>query len=169
MRWLRCSIALLVAFFAYSATAAAAVQHDLVTVDTSFTDSSICGFPLQVDLNGSFTVTSFTDANGTVRKVIITAYGGRFTATFTNAATGKTVTTRNQTDVVIETFDAEGNLLTHTDNGIVFLFTVPGEGVLSIDAGHLLLDSDFNVILEGGPHDIFAGDTAELCNYLATP
>ncbi len=85
----------LLALGAASAGAAASTTTIVVNVNDSFTDSELCGFPLDVHVQGSFKHTEFFDTSGTLVKVIETNTGGPFTITITNPANGKTATTES--------------------------------------------------------------------------
>ncbi len=78
--------------------------------------------------------------------------------TATNPLNGKTAT---GVDNWLEVFDVGSEEF--SIRGLVFHFNFPGAGVVLIDAGILTFDADDNVILVGGPHQVFEGDFEALC------
>ena len=48
--------------------------------------------------------------------------------------------------------NADGSVKTRTDNGPYNKFTAPGGGIVWLDTGRIVLDGDFNILFEAGPH-----------------
>jgi hypothetical protein len=54
--------------------------------------------------------------------------------------------------------------------GLHNAYHVPGEGVVLLDAGRVLIDLQTGEALsEAGPHQLFAGDADALCGFFADP
>jgi hypothetical protein len=54
-----------------------------------------------------------------------------------------------------------------TAQGLSYRVTVPGGGVVLLQAGRLVFDEAGNVVFEAGPHQVLSGDTDKLCEALA--
>ncbi len=152
----------LLALGAASAGAAASTTTIVVNVNDSFTDSELCGFPLDVHVQGSFKHTEFFDTSGTLVKVIETNTDGPFTITITNPANGKTATTESQTFVVVATDPVRVS-------GIVGNFVLPGTGTILMDVGTVVFDSNGDILMIGGPHQELMGDVEGFCAAMADP
>jgi hypothetical protein len=61
--------------------------------------------------------------------------------------------------------DASGAEL--TSSGLSYHVTVPGEGVVLLQAGRLEFDAAGEVVFVAGPHQVLSGDTEMLCEALA--
>ena len=152
---------------ASSASAAASTTTTVTHEDTSFSETATCGFQLDWHYLGSFKVTSYFDTSGILVKSILTQTGGPFTVTVINPATGKTATS-GETSVLITTYNPDGSVKTQSENGLVFNFHLPGtHGPIALDVGHVVFDSQFNILQIGGPHQIETGDTSGFCAALA--
>jgi hypothetical protein len=60
-------------------------------------------------------------------------------------------------------FDLDGTV---TEVGLVFRYALPGLGVVLMDRGRLIFDSDGQVLFEAGPHPELHGDLGDLCAVL---
>jgi hypothetical protein len=114
----------------------------------------LCSFP--VTLTDVRTVRTITFANGDVQRHV------RLDNTL--SANGKTVTNDS-----IQVFVDAGLPSVRTIIGTFTRISVPGGGVLVLEAGRIVFDVATGAILfEAGPHEFtFHGDTAALCDYFA--
>jgi hypothetical protein len=83
---------------------------------------------------------------------------------FYNSVTGEGFA---ETDTVLDVIDLQSG--TESLSGLAFHVTVPGEGVVLLDAGRLVADAEGNLVFEAGHHQIFGSnpDTEKLCAALA--
>jgi hypothetical protein len=132
-----------------------------VQADNRFVDSRTCAFDIRVHFFGVYRSTDYYDNSGFLYKTIITAGGGLFTVT--EAAKGITLTMQMQTVEVVITYNADGSVNTGTDNGLVLKFTLPGSGVVLLDTGRLIFDSEGDIVFEAGPHQALHGDVEAFC------
>lgn len=51
--------------------------------------------------------------------------------------------------------------------GLALHLNLPGHGIIALDAGTALLNPDWSVIWERGPHMFFEGQMAPVCDYFA--
>ena len=92
-----------------------------------------------------------------------------FVETFTNPANGKSLWTPNVGPDNV-TFMEDGSVLVAAI-GLISRLVVPGEGVVTQDAGRIVLyyenidDQEPDVVFEAGPHD--GGTYPAICDYLA--
>jgi hypothetical protein len=129
-------------------------------VDSVTVDSDICadfGFDVTFVENGTFKTTTFYDSEGNVVKSILSNFDVRYTSTAT--ANGKTLST-NYPLVFITYTDADIRV------GLRNAYHVPGEGVVLLDAGRLILDpATGEVTFEAGQHEIVEGSVDAFCGY----
>lgn len=138
------------------------VIHD----DETWVESGMCPFDITFHQFGTFKAAEYFDNDGFHYKTIVTVgHGGPFTITFT--AKGTTLTMQNQAAPVVITFNADGSRDTETQYGPIFKFTLPGSGVVLLDAGRLTFefDGDGNVVSVSvaGPHQALDGDFDAFC------
>jgi hypothetical protein len=164
-------VGMLALTLALTASAAAnSTQSVIVTeheTDPFGAATNACGFPIDLRTDGSFEITDYYDNNGTLLKEIDHPYGGPFTLTAINPANGRSTTTQAQTFVEITYFNPDGSVASYSDNGLIYQFIVPGLGTILHATGRLVLDADFNLIFEAGPHAFRDHDTAAFCSYMA--
>jgi len=131
-----------------------------VTIDDLLVE---CGsFDIRDDYVLEGTATTFYDRNGEPVRI-------RFHISavdrFYNSDTGKeyTATTANTIDFV----DLQSGQLDAM--GLEYHLTVPGVGVVILDAGKLIFDAQGNVVFESGQHQILGSetDTDKFCQVLA--
>ena len=173
MRRLALLLTIIALPLALTATAAAnTTQTTVITIHDTFdfgdaTDA--CGFPIDLRIDGSFKVTEFFDNSGTLFRQIVNNFGGPFTLTAINPANGKSTTTQSQTVVAITKFNPDGSVASSTSSGLIYNFVVPGLGTILHSTGHVVFDSNFEVVFEAGPHAFDQGNTAAFCGYMADP
>jgi hypothetical protein len=149
--------------FATPALAAAPTSEIIVVTDFQYVDEALCGFPVTFVDNGTFNLTTFYDDAGNPIKSVATNYQARYTVSAT--ANGKTLTT-NAPAVVVESFEQGIELVLGLHNA----YHVPGEGVILLDAGRVLIDLQTGEALsEAGPHQLLAGDAHAFCGFFADP
>jgi hypothetical protein len=161
---------LALAGLAPGATASAAPpDRTVVTVDEegyAVKSSARCGFDILLRTKGTIRITEFRDRDGELRRSL-TVYPG-LTYTFTNQATGKSITSVSP-DPEHVTFNPDGSF-TMTVTGLIMHWVVPGQGVLGADAGRLVMTIDANGELisevQTGHHE---PRFPALCQILAAP
>jgi hypothetical protein len=127
----------------------------ILPIDMTFVDRT-CPFQLIEHIEGRQITTDFFDEEGRperrLRHIILSA-------TLTNPATGTVV------NGVYEalTVDRDFTTGTVTRHGLRLIVTVPGMGVVLLDAGTFVTDAGGNVVFEAGPHQLLHGDVAEFC------
>jgi hypothetical protein len=160
------ALALFVAFCVplVAASSATAVPPQVTIIQFEpFTDTTLCGFPIEVAFQGDVRVTVFFDQNGNPVREIDTF--ANFLVTFTHGT--KTLTTKGPAHG-ITTFDAEGNIVSIEFDGMSANVTLPGQGHVLLDAGRLVFDADGNIVAENGPHQVFGtGDAPQFCAAMA--
>jgi hypothetical protein len=119
-------------------------------------------FDIRDDFVQQGTMTTFYDRNGDDVRY---RFHFRYVDRFYNSETGKeyTATTANTIDFV----DAQSGQLDAM--GLEYHLTVPGVGVVILDAGKLIETADGEVVFESGMHQILGSnpDTEKFCEALA--
>jgi hypothetical protein len=127
----------------------------IIHIDRTFVDRT-CPFPLDEHIEGQQITTLFFNEEGQVerrlRQIILSA-------TITNPATGTIVTGVHEAAVFDRDFTT-GTVATH---GLRLVVTVPGMGVVLLDAGTIVTDAAGNVVFEAGPHQLLHGDVGAFC------
>ena len=141
--------------------AANTTERSVFQVDDAFNDHETCDFRLHFIFFGAVTISDYYDNGGFLYKEIQKGRPGPFTVSVT--AKGTTLTQQNSSYQTTLTFNPDGSLKTITDNGPYNKFTVPGGGVVLLDTGHIVFDSDFNIVFEAGPRDATHGDFDAFC------
>ncbi len=150
-----------------SATPASAAEPTtfVFTVDNFTWTEDLCGFPITHVENGTGKVTVFVDQQGNPVKSIATDMS-RFT--ITASANGKTLVSNEPT---VSILDFEANTLAQL--GLIAAFHVPGQGVILLAAGRLVVvptgapPALADVVAVDGPHQPIEGDVAAYCNYFS--
>jgi hypothetical protein len=155
------ALAVIVLPLLFAATALAVPPTNEVTtiVDNVAVDEDICadfGFDVTFVENGTFKTRTFYDREGNEVKTILSNFNVRYTSTAT--ANGKTLST-NYPLVFITRGDDDIRV------GLRNAYHVPGEGVVLLDAGRLILDASGDVTFEAGQHDIVSGSVDAFCGY----
>jgi hypothetical protein len=156
-------IVLMAAMAVWIQPAAANTQErTVIHVDDTAVDRGTCDFRITFHYIGPFTVTDFYDNSGFLYKsFFVVGPGGPFRVTAT--AKGTTLTQQNSSFETTITYNPDGSINTITDTGPYNKFTVPGGGVVLLDAGRSVFDSDFDVVFEAGPHQAAHGDFDAFC------
>ena len=103
-----------------------------------------------------FTIKWFYDKDGNLVRGVEQVSG---TDTFINSVTGKEITAPFHNTVIIDPTTATG-----ANNGVIYRVTVPGSGLVFIDAGRTVLNQESGeVTFQAGPHQAFDGDVDGLC------
>jgi hypothetical protein len=136
----------------------------VVTTDVNFTvvDTALCGFEITFISNGTYKTTTYYDSTGNRVKSILTNYNSRYTETAT--ANGKTLTT-NFPAVYITSYPSGASV----QLGLRAAYTVPGAGVVLLDAGRISFDPSGAVVFEAGQHQLIDGSAPAFCSYFAGP
>jgi len=121
----------------------------------TFVVPDLCSFPITI--TDTRTVTTISFENGDVQRHV------RIDSTL--SANGKTVSENDSINVYI---DASAPSV-RTIVGAFTRISVPGAGILVLEAGRIVFDLATGAILfEAGSHELtFHGDTAALCAYLS--
>ena len=138
-----------------TALASAPTKTTVSSGPDTFVVGDLCNFPISI--TDSRTVTTITFDNGDVQRHV------RVDATL--SANGKTVSENDSINVYI---DADSPTV-RTIIGAFTRISVPGAGILVLEAGRIVFDVATGTILfDAGPHDFtFDGDIAALCGYLS--
>ncbi len=110
----------------------------------------------------SIAVTTFFDNAGNVRDIKVQVH---FLGELTRLDTGKSL---SDPGYITEWIDPETGEITH--NGLVYSWTVPGQGIVYQATGKVIFSADFEeVLFVAGPHDPVEGldGMAVLCDALA--
>jgi len=148
---------LIVAALAVTASTAAlaAPAKDTVFSSFSFEDTSTCPGTTIVQSNEERD--TFLDLSPT--NVHLQRHG-----VATLVANGKTLTSNFSATI----FNPDGPIVKIV--GTVYNIQVPGRGHVLLDAGNIVIDVSTDppsVVHQGGPHQQFSGDVAELCSCFA--
>jgi hypothetical protein len=120
-----------------------------------------CGaFQVLDDFTIDGVITTFYDSAGNADY-----YRAHFTFRdfFYNSETGEGFTAINHSNPV---FDLPSDTEV-TSSGLSYHVTVPGGGLLLLDAGRVEFDEAGNPTFVAGPHQVLSGDTEKLCKALA--
>jgi hypothetical protein len=132
-------------------------------VFTAFTDTALCGFPIEVSFSGTVRTTTHLNQQGDPVRIVQTF--PNFTVTVTHG--DKTLSTKAPA-VGTVSFNPDGSVDTLTFVGMNAAVTLPGQGHIWLDAGRIVFDADGNIVSESGPHQVFGtGDTSAFCAYMA--
>ncbi len=156
--------------FAFAAPALAVPPTTEVTEvelgDFASVNTELCGFPIAFDESGSFKVKTFYDAEGNPVRSILTNFNQRYSATAT--ANGKTLSTNYPLTIHTSFVGGEEDL--RLELGLRNAYTVPGAGVVLLDAGRVIIDqATGDVLFEAGQHQFLEGDAEAFCDYFADP
>lgn len=130
--------------------------HSIVDIDRTFIDRT-CPFPLEEHIEGKQVTTVFFNEQGQperrLRQIIVSA-------TLTIPGTDTPIAAGVHQAVVFDRDFTSGTVATH---GLRLVVTVPGMGVVLLDAGTFVTDAAGNVVFEAGPHQLLHGDVTEFC------
>ena len=153
-------VVVLLAAITSAPTAAANTQvRNVFHIDYTATDSELCGFDVTSHFVGWVTSTDYYDNTGFLYKTISKGRPGPFRVTAT--ARGTTLTQQNSSFTEVVTYNADGSVRTRTDTGLYNKFTAPGRGIVWLDAGRVVVDGNFNILFQSGPHQ--NGDYRAFC------
>jgi hypothetical protein len=128
-----------------------------------FTDTALCGFPIETSFEGTVRTTTHLDQNGDPVKIIQTF--PNITVTMTHGDT--TVSTKGPAHASIS-FAPDGSIEEVAILGMSANITLPGQGRLLFDVGRIVWDSEGNISAENGLHQIFGtADASAFCAYMA--
>jgi hypothetical protein len=122
-------------------------------------ESSVCGFPINLDVTGVETFELFFDRHGD--PVRLHAFGHTTGILSANGIELRFSSRDNKTFNFVDQ--------TVTEVGVVFRYSLPGLGVVLMDRGRLVWNIDENgetvgaPIFEAGPHPELHGDFGGLC------
>jgi hypothetical protein len=81
---------------------------------------------------------------------------------FYNSKTGEGFAETNTISTVIDLQSGAEETV-----GLPYHVTVPGEGVVLLDAGKVIFNAEGEVVFEAGLHQVLSGDTEKFCDALA--
>ena len=158
--WLPLAAVVILAATTSAQTASANTQvRTAFHIDDTVVDSGLCSFDVTSHFVGWVTSTDYYDNSGFLYKTISKGRPGPFRVTAT--AKGTTLTQQNSSFTEVATYNADGSVRTLTDTGLYNKFTAPGRGIVWLDAGRVVVDGDFNILFESGPHQ--NGDFRAFC------
>jgi hypothetical protein len=137
-----------------AAPSALAAKPETVTVPTdfSFVDDTSCGFPVETHITGFVRFIVFRDENGNVTRQINSFHQQ---ITYTNLDTGKSVTSPSVGPDILY-FQEDGSVTVFV-LGIVSRIIVPGQGVVNLSVGRVVIafpaEGEGEVLFEAGPKD----------------
>jgi hypothetical protein len=118
------------------------------------------GFNLTYEMSGERArVTTYFDSAGTPIRMRVrwTIHG-----TLTHSLTGAVLRDQSALNITTDLNTGEQTVV-----GVGFHYTIPGEGVIFLDAGRVIFGSDGSIQFSAGPKDAING-FAPLCNALAS-
>jgi len=157
--WLPLAAVMLAATTSAQTATANTQVRTVFQIDDTAVDSGLCPFGVTFRFVGSVTSTDFNNNNGFLYKTISKGRPGQFRVTAT--AKGTTLTQQNSSFTEVVTYNADGSVRTRTDTGLYNKFTAPGRGIVWLDAGRVVVDGDFNILFQSGPHQ--NGDFRAFC------
>jgi hypothetical protein len=87
----------------------------------------------------------------------------RFVDFFYNSETGEGFTEHEHSNTLLDLPSGEEV----TSSGVSYRVTVPGEGVVLLEAGRLEFNEAGGIVFVAGPHQVLSQDTDKLCEALA--
>jgi len=157
--WLPLAAVMLAATTSAQTATANTQVRTMFQIDDTAVDSGLCPVGVTFRFVGSVTSTDFYNNNGFLYKTISKGRPGPFRVTAT--AKGTTLTQQNSSFTEVVTYNADGTVRTRTDTGLYNKFTAPGRGIVWLDAGRVVVDGDFNILFQSGPHQ--NGDFRAFC------
>jgi hypothetical protein len=127
----------------------------IITIDMTFVDRT-CPFPLDEHIEGIQVTTDLFDEEGQLEQRLRHIVLG---ATLANPATGTVVAGAHEALMV----DRDFTTGTVTRHGLRLIVTVPGLGVVLLDAGTFVIDAAGTLVFEAGPHQLLHGEVAQFC------
>jgi hypothetical protein len=109
-------------------------------------------------VDGQSTIFFDSDGNPDYARVHL-----RFVDFFYRSDTGVGFTEHDHSNILIDLPSGEEV----TSSGVSYRVTVPGEGVVLLQAGRLVFDEAGEVVFQAGPHQVLNEDTEKLCEALA--
>lgn len=151
-----------------SSTSGSPPMATIIPVDAMFINDFDCAFPLIEQVTGAVRDTLYFDQNGIlVREYISPQYQGALTVTWTNPATGTSLSSHEASSLIIY-YNPDGSFQKLMNQGMTFIVTVPGEGQpILADVGRIVIERGQGITFEAGVHQELFGDTAAFCAYLA--
>lgn len=157
--WLALIVVVVAAMTAAQTASANTQVRTAFHVNDTSVDSALCPFNVRFHFVGWVTSTDYYDTSGFLYKTIDKGRPGPFRVTAT--AKGTTLTQQNSSFTEVIRYNADGSVRTRTDTGLYNKFTAPGRGVVWLDAGRIVVDGDFNILFQAGPHQ--NGDFSAFC------
>jgi hypothetical protein len=141
-------------------TAAGAATPNMQRVDDSFSfKAPFCPFPIRVATRITGTETLFFDNQGKQVRDVLNLF---VYAVWRDPATGKSIIESDHVHNTVYPNDQGFDIV-----GLNFHLSYPGGGLVLVDAGRLVSDSDGNLLFEAGRHPIQDGNVSALCSALA--
>ena len=141
-------------------------ETTIVSADSTFINDFNCSFPLVEQVSGAYRDTLHFDHNGLLtREFLSPQFQGPLTVTWTNPAT-ETSLTSHEASTIIVYYNPDGSFQELRNQGLTFQVSVPGEGLLLLDVGRIVIERGQGISFEAGPHQELNGDTTAFCSYL---
>jgi len=109
-------------------------------------------------VDGQSTIFFDSDGNPDYARVHL-----RFVDFYYNSATGEGFTEHEHSNTLLDL--PSGDEV--TSSGVSYRVTVPGEGVVLLEAGRLEFNEAGEIVFVAGPHQVLSQDTDKLCEALA--
>jgi len=133
----------------------------------TFTNNFDCAFPLEETISGSIKDMLYLDVDGNPVKEILTAqFGGPVSVSWTNLATGKTLTSHQAAPLTFY-YGPDGSPVEARNVGLLFHVSIPGEGNVLLDVGRVVFRRGQGLVFSAGPHQEQSGDTGAFCAALS--
>ena len=133
----------------------------VIQIDDTIPDAGLCAFPVQAHFKATLHDIFRFDQNG--NPLSDSLHFANASVTFTNVANGKSFSTRAPSTLRVD-FKPDGSI-TVTIVGLTAAITVPGQGVIFLQAGKIVFDGAVGgpILFQAGPQDLFSGNTQALC------
>ena len=156
-----------VASLSAASAEAAPPQQTVIPIDTTFTVSDICPFPIVETARGTLRIITFVDRNGNPTRELDITPGLQVSF----SANGVTLTT---VSVSLAHITFNDDSATFTITGLSGHISIPGQGTIALSAGRVVAvvtDDDFQIVSMNGSFSFGFGDLppieAQLCDVLA--
>ena len=149
------------------AVSAAKPLTTIIDVSGTFTNNFDCPFPIEETVSGSIKDMLYLDVDGNPVKEILTAqFGGPVTVSWTNLATGKTLSSQQAAPLIVY-YNPDGSFASLQNVGLLFHVSIPGEGNVLLDVGRVVVRRGQGIVFTAGPHQELNGDTGAFCAALS--
>ena len=139
----------------------------VVQVNDTFVNEFDCSFPLVEHVAGAYGDTLYFDQNGNLtREFLSPQFQGALTVTWMNPVTGISLEGHEASTIIVY-YNPDGSFQKLMNQGLTFMFTMPGTGQLLADVGRIVIERGQGITFEAGAHQELFGDVRAFCNYLS--